>query len=654
MNLLKSLMSWKRLLTAAPLPLVALVTAGWTQPLRPPTEGLDHATLASDARYMGQRFKEQVVQGEAEHVRIDLADPAQHRFVMNRLRASGKTARNAPELFERLRQVKLRHEAWAARAQHGEAESPAALTANNWGCDHYMLLSGSTSSGTQSYVSGPVGTCLNGASYVYLDVQASHSDPAETNVVYLASNAGEEYAAGTAFDSVYVTPQTPSLPGRLYIADSMMIAMNESTGEEVITYSRGTTHASGVQPSIGAVNRLQSALAAVTATVTHPRNAPGINNPFVTSCQLRGGTDCDYAMVKLQGGTLQPYVYPPSGLALRKDTSGPNGWTGDSTNGNYFEFPQGVTYNSTQIYVPIELQFDAGSVTTDCRIVSGGPSTRARLIKRVGGLACTTIATTLGDEVTKLSGVRSGPIRRLVDMPWRTSLPGSTTPNNCDSTIIANDSPGFTVTISALANCGAGEVYRTTTYPSMTTTKTMYILNSCMAEGTSIVRADGASVPVESLKKGDRVVANERGVVLTVTDVAHGREDKPLVRLLDSQGHDVSLTQQHPVVLASGAVVAAGDVKVQDRVRTQAGVATIATVERLPYEGKVYNLTLGTPEELARVGKMDRTMFADGILVGDNAMQTELGRGAQQPRYVLTSLPKVWHRDFRSRPHFSR
>jgi hypothetical protein len=154
---------------------------------------------------------------------------------------------------------------------------------------------------------------------------------------------------------------------------------------------------------------------------------------------------------------------------------------------------------------------------------------------------------------------------------------------------------------------------------------------------------------VEAVRTGDKVAANGKGLVLTVMDVQRGGEDKPLVHLRDDQGHDVRLTTQHPVMLSSGKVVKAEAVKVKDRIRTRTGMSSVVSITRVPYDGQVYNLTLGTPEELAQVSKEERTLFAGGVQVGDSSMQFDLTAPRQASADVLTRLPKVWHQDFKKR-----
>jgi hypothetical protein len=102
---------------------------------------------------------------------------------------------------------------------------------------------------------------------------------------------------------------------------------------------------------------------------------------------------------------------------------------------------------------------------------------------------------------------------------------------------------------------------------------------------------------------------------------------------------------------ASGEVVATKALKVKDQVKTDKGVATLTSIERVAPEGKrVYNLRLGTEQELLKVGKNGRTLFAGGFLVGDMGMQDELQMPKQeQPVAVLDRLPKAWHQDYNRR-----
>ena len=94
--------------------------------------------------------------------------------------------------------------------------------------------------------------------------------------------------------------------------------------------------------------------------------------------------------------------------------------------------------------------------------------------------------------------------------------------------------------------------------------------DSCFAKGTSILLADGRHIAVEDIKMGDRVIANERGITLTVVSASRGGEDHPLVHILDDKGHDVLLTETHPVVTSAG-ILQADAVQSGSVIETESG-----------------------------------------------------------------------------------
>ncbi len=645
MKSLKCFKQWKPSVAAA-LPLVVAATSAWAGPLRDPDRGLDRATLTQDTRYMRGVFQEKVRGTQADFITIDLADPAQHRFVMNRLRGAGKTAQNSPRLFERLQQARERAVAGKTATVRTPEGSTMAFTEGGWGCDHFLAVSyEALSAGSWLFKTNPWAACLNGATYTYADVSSYNANAGETELQPVQSAAGEEYGAGQSFDAVVITPSIPAGQNRHLVLDSMMIAMNEYTGEELITFTSASTAALAAQrPALD---------------LRHPRFA-GARKPDVSLCQLRGGSDCDYAVVGNDAGTLKPYMATATGVALRKTD---NPWVGDGA--HFFPFNSGTTFTQNSVYVPLDFAFNAGTEVLDpgtvnerevpCTITSIGTASKVRLVKPVTGGTCASVSDLRGDLAGAV-GTNGATFHRLLDMTRETPFAGSGT-EDCSMQRITNQAVELVTTVSTRVSCG-----RPTETAATVTVRTksdprynfnLFILNSCLAEGTSIVRADGTLAPVERIQKGDRVVANGSGRVLTVTDVARGGEDKPLVRLHDDKGHVVSLTERHPVVLSSGAVLPAVEVKANQRVRTREGVAAITSVERLPYKGQVYNLTVGTPEELATLSPAERTFFAGGLLVGDNSMQTELSTPKLDSRDVVARLPRSWHRDYAARPSFT-
>jgi hypothetical protein len=165
-----------------------------------------------------------------------------------------------------------------------------------------------------------------------------------------------------------------------------------------------------------------------------------------------------------------------------------------------------------------------------------------------------------------------------------------------------------------------------------------------VAEGTGVLRSDGRYVAAEAIKVGERLIADQGGLALTVTSITRGGEPDPMVHLLDSRGHSVLLTAKHPVVTATG-IVPADQVMVESEVETEDGPAVIIAAPRVPYRGAVYNFDLGTPEELAKVKPSDRTMFAGGIRIGDNKMQLEMERESVKPK--SREVPAAWLADYR-------
>ncbi|MFP2928773.1 Hint domain-containing protein [Pyxidicoccus sp. 3LG] len=562
-----------------------------------------------------------------DFVRLNLADDNHYQYARSRILEAAATASGPTAMGVTSREDAYAHAMRALESARKKAlvqQMPGSPTSprapSSWACDHFLTVQSSKpQDGQQQFTTGAYATCEGGATYVFTTVIAHDSDAEGKEHVVLANEAGEEHQDGRSFDDVSAKVSLPADQGRKLVVDSMMIATNQKTGEEHVSFATLDTAATA-----------QNA----TWTLVHPRFAgPGPHpQDNLTTCQLRGGSDCDYAMVSNQSGTLAPFSNPAStvGLALRK-TGAP--WSGDP--GQFFPFyPDGTRFDTSHIYIPIQLDFDAGAKgSADCIIQGSGPLSRVRLLKKASGGTCSSKTPSLPSALTP--GQRTATLQRLVDVSqlapdYIPETPGAPTPANaCTMERIINEPVDLLINLQALVKCGSNAQESrivTISSPALPTNPFhLNVLNSCMAEGTRITRADGSTTPIEQLRIGDTVRASADGRVLTIRDFIHGHEPKPLVRLRDAQGHDVRLTEQHPVLLASGRVIAAVDVKVKDTVRTERGSAAITSVERVPYDGKVYNLVLGTPEELESVGPHERTMFADGVLVGDDAMQRELG-----------------------------
>jgi hypothetical protein len=170
----------------------------------------------------------------------------------------------------------------------------------------------------------------------------------------------------------------------------------------------------------------------------------------------------------------------------------------------------------------------------------------------------------------------------------------------------------------------------------------------CMPVGTQIEMADGSKASIEKLAVGQKVMAGENGKALTVVDVVEGAERKPLVRLVDSSGHTLSVTDTHPMPTADSRILQARELMVGDKIQTADGLSTIVSVEKEDYEGPVYNLVLGTPEERAALGNTETTMYANGVLVGDAQMQSLIKLRADEAALEkrMSSLPGELRHDY--------
>ena len=107
-------------LCSAPV-LLAGCTAGEIDEIPPP----DTLTLIEDSRYMANLLEAKPDEGQRSYHNIDLSDDRQHRFVVNRLLASGNTPKSSPRLFELLAQA--RASAVASPPSRQEGSEPVAF-----------------------------------------------------------------------------------------------------------------------------------------------------------------------------------------------------------------------------------------------------------------------------------------------------------------------------------------------------------------------------------------------------------------------------------------------------------------------------------------------------------------------------------------------
>jgi hypothetical protein len=207
------------------------------------------------------------------------------------------------------------------------------------------------------------------------------------------------------------------------------------------------------------------------------------------------------------------------------------------------------------------------------------------------------------------------------------------------------DRPGPAVThVSKISSIGSG------TTPGMPSMPKHQIVYSCLARGTQILMADGKTVSIEKIARGSKVVADDSGVALSVTDVSVGIERIPMVRIQDDAGHEILMTTSHPVLTPDRGVVWAEELTVGSKVLTRSGPRTLVTVKRELYHDQVYNLKLDTSTLVRKTFPEGSSMYANGFLVGDLGLQKayEFKNREDRTADVLRRLPSRWNKDYQN------
>ncbi|HYO65788.1 MAG TPA: Hint domain-containing protein, partial [Archangium sp.] len=173
---------------------------------------------------------------------------------------------------------------------------------------------------------------------------------------------------------------------------------------------------------------------------------------------------------------------------------------------------------------------------------------------------------------------------------------------------------------------------------------------SCLAKGTQVRLADGKSAAIETITPGSKVVTDNSGLALGVSDTSVGIERIPMVHLKDDAGHDLLLTVSHPVVTPDRGVVWAEELAVGDKVYTEGGVSSLVKADREMFDGTVHNLKLDTSGLKQSRFARGSTLYANGFMVGDLSMQHayEFKDSAANTAKLLARLPARWHADYQN------
>ncbi len=166
----------------------------------------------------------------------------------------------------------------------------------------------------------------------------------------------------------------------------------------------------------------------------------------------------------------------------------------------------------------------------------------------------------------------------------------------------------------------------------------------CLAAGTEIAMADGSMRKIETLVSGEAVSVNNDGGTMKVESTIVAPHRGPALRLTMADGKELVLSDGHAVTLPDGETLIAEELEAGDKLTVLGGVAEIAGVENIEFDGLLFNLSLANDD----TGE-PTTMFANGILVGDHAMQSATRkRRRTRPERVRSAIDPIFLPDYES------
>jgi hypothetical protein len=542
---------------------------------------------------------------------LNLADPAQLRFVQDQLAAAGRTRQTAPQTLASFAASAQKAKLVAAAANGGAAALAARplVASVAGGPQDIDTITNFGDEGNNTLTATGYSSVQGGTTQTTITTQLINI---QTKQVY-ASQPGTQYAQGTNFQ----VPVTGKIPAGTNLADVAAVATINTTVGSV---------------SSSVVVSTASMVPATTGTMTAPnyckRTKPG--DPS-SDCVIVGGV----TQYETGSTTLVPNP-PPIKVCFNR---------GSQQSCDYYNK---TDRPATSVFFPAAGTANFGSTTIDSSYLTAGKYT-ATLIDTQDGGGCSfeggmgpgwSLAnpTTLQWALPQLSITNPGPCLnryggRLVNFIFYVVVPVDTN---------AGKNSGFISFDSA---------YAPPTPPGYLGFPALFLEDSCVAEGTLVHLADGRDVPIETITADNKPqVVNALGAARTVQGTAKGVEIHPMYRLTTNLGQTLLITRTHPVLTVNGLVMAR-DIKVGDSVKTLKGVAKITSTAQVNYPGKVYSLRLGwfneTPSE-------NRTHSANGIFIGDSISQQQLEQAEiehlQHDRSeVLRRLPDdKWRKEYQT------
>ena len=620
-----------------------------------PNEVTDEQLLQDDA-YMRKLYEAGFY---PVGMRINLGDPNQYRALTNRLISSGFTPKTDPGLYKQL--------------EANRADPKRALKSGSADCGLFGTMMGD--------FDGVSATAMVDSSCFNADEGISRSVTVVSltiNGIPAASQAYEWWAGGDPVTSIQLSADVSS-------------PVMQKTTKAPIQYAtcngytvQSTAFDGIVSDFTGCSTQIEAAITPnATFDMEHPINITpdsATQEDGIFHCMNRfwlgeGVADCDYYVDPgCQVGSNdtsccdENYLcYPDSGASdgraekLLLDPPALNSQLYVYLKGTGSEWIDGVGYTDMNIVVPTaepppEIE-SAFAWLTQNQSSAGGPG-GGICIPAAGQYPvikddCAWLEQTYTDATTTIYRVRIGD-KNNNDCTFRLAARGTGDDGKCDSYLLETD---LNISVNIKAYIGAGLVGKSTLLWRTDTAQVGYemvkVLWGCLPPGTDIRLSDGTLSDIENIKIGDVVVSSQGDDIhLTVADISFGQEQKPLIFIETDLGHQLSMTSTHPVPLLGGQIVAAEELQVGDVVWTDSGTSMLTHVEERQYDGKVYNLKLGTDGEMINLSETETTMFANGVMVGDARMQgllPLLNRAQPQKTFVIPQGMEVDYRSSMSR-----
>lgn len=581
------------------------------------------ATYKADQQYINSLVKPDT------RVRLNYADPTQYRFVMARMKLAGKNEKNSPYLFELL---EARRKEQAARGlavgklaeviQEGDSATRGErheITAADPGKPPRLNIAAATPG-----VGAATSTFPNGTYYTFVDVSygTASGTPLAPYAYHEEFEQEDEGQLVGADVPVQTIADTSASPERQWTVTSYKMEDSESAG-----FQDSYKIANFDVPNAAPVPQvLEMERTVIAEPVDHN------NDGRIHLCFNRGSdADCDTRVIPPNPGEYWRVRVPMKGeLVIRSRHKFSAAIINDTKN----KLAQGL-YSEWAGYISLILTQHGGGCSPQTTDVA-----RLAYMK----VFWKTVQLSAGDRM--LTWNLSGDDEGLFDNTCAIHDPAKLTAR-IPLPVIDPEDP---------------EVEVSKTYLTMSTElrdlppdqngkiAPIFVTNSCVAAGTMVRVGGEKEVAIETLKIGEEVYSpyDRADQQLDITDISKGVEPIPMVRVRDEAGRTLLLTEMHPLATPDRGMVQARALRVGDEVMTADGPSKLTEVSREQYDGKVYNLKVGSQSEKASLTKDQTIFYANGFVIGDAQIQRDLETmiSRQEATTTAAQIPPQWRRDY--------